>query len=150
MRRLVDLLVKFKAAVRKFGKKGWLQRAFKMQSHVKSLGRLDKRIVAQLQTFRDIYRLSVDHLMMERTYRIEAAVGQLVAERVRAPGVADVVDEIVPKSTKHHRAHGGRAVGRANRRHLHEPTRRVRAVALERRRHRRAPGWEGRRHLNDE
>ena len=71
-------------------------------------------------------------------------------ERVRAPGVADVVDEIVPKSTKHHRAHGGRAVGRANRRHLHEPTRRVRAVALERRRHRRAPGWEGRRHLNDE
>jgi hypothetical protein len=59
MRELVDLLVEFNAAVRKFGKKGWLKRAFKMQSHVKSLGRLDKRIVAQLQIFRDVYRLSV-------------------------------------------------------------------------------------------
>ena len=89
MRELVDLVVEFDGAVRKFGKKGWLQRAFKMQSHVKSLGRLDKRIVAQLQTFRDIYRLSVDHLMMERTYRIEASVGQLVAERVRATGESE-------------------------------------------------------------
>ena len=86
MRELVDLLVEFNAAVRKFGKKGWLKRAFKMQSHVKTLGRLDKRVVAQLQIFRDVYRLSVDHLMMERTYRIEASVGQLVAERVRATG----------------------------------------------------------------
>ena len=49
MRELVDLLVEFNAAVRKFGKKGWLKRAFKMQSHVKTLGRLDKRVVAQLQ-----------------------------------------------------------------------------------------------------
>ena len=89
MRELVDLVVEFDGAVRKFGKKGWLQRAFKMQSHTKSLGRLDKRIVAQLQIFRDIYRLSVDHLMMERTYRIEASVGQLVAERVRATGESE-------------------------------------------------------------
>ena len=59
MRELVDLLVEFNAAVRKFGKKGWLKRAFKMQSHVKTLGRLDKRVVAQLQIFRDVYRLSV-------------------------------------------------------------------------------------------
>ena len=60
-----------------------------MQGHVRSLGRLDKRIVAQLQIFRDIYRLSVDHLMMERTYRIEASVGQLVSERVRATGESE-------------------------------------------------------------
>ena len=59
MRELVDLLVEFNAAVRKFGKKGWLKRAFKMQSHVKTLGRLDKRVVSQLQIFRDVYRLSV-------------------------------------------------------------------------------------------
>ena len=59
MQRLVELLVEFNKAVRKFGKKGWLKRAFKMQSHVKTLGRLDKRVVAQLQIFRDVYRLSV-------------------------------------------------------------------------------------------
>ena len=47
MRRLVDLLVKFNAAVRKFGKKGWMKRAWKMRGHVESLTALDKEIVSQ-------------------------------------------------------------------------------------------------------
>ena len=42
MRRLVDLLVEFNKAVRAFGKKGWMKRAWKMRGHVHSLGRLDK------------------------------------------------------------------------------------------------------------
>jgi len=42
MRRLVDLLVDFNKAVRTFGKKGWMMRAWKMHGHVHSLTRLDK------------------------------------------------------------------------------------------------------------
>ena len=61
MRRLVDLLVKFKAAVRKFGKKGWMKRAWTMRGHVHSLGRLDKEIVAQLDVFRDVTELATDN-----------------------------------------------------------------------------------------
>ena len=51
MRRLVDLLVKFNAAVRKFGKKGWMKRAWTMRGHVESLTDLDKKIVSQLDVF---------------------------------------------------------------------------------------------------
>ena len=35
MQRLIDLLKEFHAAMRAFGQKGWLKRAFTMQSHVK-------------------------------------------------------------------------------------------------------------------
>ena len=86
MRRLVDLLVKFKAAVRKFGKKGWMKRAWKMRGHVHSLGRLDKEIVAQLDVFRDVYKLATDNESMKRIYKIEASIDKLVAERVRQTG----------------------------------------------------------------
>ena len=83
MRRLVDLLVKFKAAVRKFGKKGWMKRAWKMRGHVESLTALDKEIVSQLDVFRDAYRFARDKDMIQRTYNIEASMNQLVEARVR-------------------------------------------------------------------
>ena len=86
MRRLVDLLVKFKAAVRKFGKKGWMKRAWKMRGHVESLTSLDKEIVSQLDVFRDAYRFARDKDMIQRTYNIEASMNQLVEARVRETG----------------------------------------------------------------
>ena len=86
MRRLVDLLVKFKAAVRKFGKKGWMKRAWKMRGHVESLTALDKEIVSQLDVFRDAYRFARDKDMIQRTYNIEASMNQLVEARVRETG----------------------------------------------------------------
>ena len=67
MGRLVELLVEFKKAARGFGKKGWLKRAFTMQSHVKKLGRIDTRIVEQLGVLRLSYRLAMDFQLMERT-----------------------------------------------------------------------------------
>ena len=70
MRRLVDLLVEFNKAVRAFGKKGWMKRAWKMRGHVHSLGRLDKEIVAQLDVFRDVYKLATDNESMKRIYKI--------------------------------------------------------------------------------
>ena len=86
MRRLVDLLVEFNKAVRAFGKKGWMKRAWKMRGHVNSLGRLDKEIVAQLDVFRDVYKLATDNESMKRIYKIEASIDKLVAERVRQTG----------------------------------------------------------------
>ena len=86
MRRLVDLLVEFNKAVRAFGKKGWMKRAWKMRGHVHSLGRLDKEIVAQLDVFRDVYKLATDNESMKRIYKIEASIDKLVAERVRQTG----------------------------------------------------------------
>ena len=86
MQRLVDLLVKFKAAVRKFGKKGWMKRAWTMRGHVESLTALDKKIVSQLDVFRDAYRFARDKDMIQRTYNIEASMNQLVEARVRETG----------------------------------------------------------------
>ena len=54
-----------------------------MRGHVNSLGRLDKEIVAQLDVFRDAYRLATDNESMKRIYKIEASIDKLVAERVR-------------------------------------------------------------------
>ena len=89
MQRLIDLLKEFHAAVRAFGQKGWLKRAFTMQSHVKKLAHIDKRIVEQLGVFRLSYRLAVDHLMMERTYQIEQSIAALVAKRVVEKGESE-------------------------------------------------------------
>ena len=86
MQRLIDLLKEFHAAVRAFGQKGWLKRAFTMQSHVKKLGLIDKRIVEQLGVFRLSYRLAIDSQMMERTYQIEQSIAALVAKRVVEKG----------------------------------------------------------------
>ena len=86
MRRLVDLLVKFNAAVRKFGKKGWMKRAWTMRGHVESLTSLDKEIVSQLDVFRDAYRFARDKDMIQRTYSIEASMNQLVEARAAAIG----------------------------------------------------------------
>ena len=60
-----------------------------MQSHVKKLGRIDKRIVEQLGVFRLSYRLAMDHLMMERTYQIEQSIAALVAKRVVEKGESE-------------------------------------------------------------
>ena len=89
MQRLIDLLKEFHAAVRAFGQKGWLKRAFTMQSHVKKLGRIDKRIVEQLGVFRLSYRLAIDSQMMERTYQIEQSIAALVAKRVVEKGESE-------------------------------------------------------------
>ena len=86
MQRLIDLLKEFHAAVRAFGQKGWLKRAFTMQSHVKKLGLIDKRIVEQLGVFRLSYRLAIDSQMMERTYQIEQSIAALVAKRAAERG----------------------------------------------------------------
>jgi len=63
-----------------------LKRAFTMNSHVKKLGLIDKRIVEQLGVFRLSYRLAIDAKLMERTYQIEESIAALVAERVRRTG----------------------------------------------------------------
>jgi len=89
MQRLIDLLKEFHAAVRTFGQKGWLKRAFTMQSHVKKLGRIDKRIVEQLGVFRLSYRLAIDFQLMERTYQIEQSIAALVAKRVVEKGESE-------------------------------------------------------------
>ena len=89
MQRLVELLKEFHAAVRAFGQKGWLKRAFTMQSHVNKLAHIDKRIVEQLDVFRHSYRLAIDFQLMERTYQIERSVAALVAQRVVATGESD-------------------------------------------------------------
>ena len=86
MRRLVDLLGKFNAAVRKFGKKGWMKRAWTMRGHVESLTALDKEIVSQLDVFQRTYDLARDKDMIQRTYNIEASINQLVEARVRETG----------------------------------------------------------------
>ena len=89
MQRLIDLLKEFHAAVRAFGQKGWLKRAFTMQSHVKKLGLIDKRIVEQLGVFRLSYRLAIDSQLMERTYQIEQSIAALVAKRVVEKGESE-------------------------------------------------------------
>ena len=89
MQRLIDLMKEFHAAVRAFGQKGWLKRAFTMQSHVKKLGLIDKRIVEQLGVFRLSYRLAIDHQLMERTYQIEQSIAALVAKRVVEKGESE-------------------------------------------------------------
>ena len=89
MQRLIDLLKEFHAAVRAFGQKGWLKRAFTMQSHVKKLGLIDKRIVEQLGVFRLSYRLAIDAQLMERTYQIEQSIAALVAKRVVEKGESE-------------------------------------------------------------
>merc|ERR1719271_1088958 len=89
MQRLIDLLKEFDTAVRTFGQKGWLKRAFTMQSHVKKLGRIDKRIVEQLGVFRLSYRLAIDFQLMERTYQIEQSIAALVAKRVAEKGESE-------------------------------------------------------------
>ena len=89
MQRLIDLLKEFHAAVRAFGQKGWLKRAFTMQSHVKKLGLIDKRIVEQLGVLRLSYRLAIDSQMMERTYQIEQSIAALVAKRVVEKGESE-------------------------------------------------------------
>jgi len=86
VRRLVDLLVDFNKAVRAFGKKGWMMRAWKMHGHVHSLTCLDKEIVSQLDVFRDVYKLAADNESMKRIYNIEASIEKLVAARVRQTG----------------------------------------------------------------
>merc|ERR1719454_908463 len=63
-----------------------MKRAWKMRGHVHSLGRLDKEIVAQLDVFRDVYKLATDNESMKRIYKIEASIDKLVAERVRQTG----------------------------------------------------------------
>ena len=77
MRRLVDLLVDFNKAMRAFGKKGWMMRAWKMHGHVHSLTRLDKEIVSQLDVFRDVYKLAADNESMKRIYNIETSIEKL-------------------------------------------------------------------------
>ena len=89
MQRLIDLMKEFHAAVRAFGQKGWLKRAFTMQSHVKKLGLIDKRIVEQLGVFRLSYRLAIDFQLMERTYQIEQSIAALVAKRVVEKGESE-------------------------------------------------------------
>mgnify|MGYP001277830349 CR=1 FL=1 len=89
MQRLIDLLKEFHAAVRAFGQKGWLKRAFTMQSHVKKLGRIDTRIVEQLGVLRLSYRLAMDFQLMERTYQIEQSIAALVAKRVVEKGESE-------------------------------------------------------------
>ena len=63
-----------------------MKRAWTMRGHVHSLGRLDKEIVAQLDVFRDVYKLATDNESMKRIYKIEASIDKLVAERVRQTG----------------------------------------------------------------
>ena len=89
MQRLIDLMKEFHAAVRAFGQKGWLKRAFTMQSHVKKLGRIDTRIVEQLGVLRLSYRLAMDFQLMERTYQIEQSIAALVAKRVVEKGESE-------------------------------------------------------------
>ena len=60
-----------------------------MQSHVKKLGLIDKRIVEQLGVFRLSYRLAIDSQMMERTYQIEQSIAALVAKRVVEKGESE-------------------------------------------------------------
>ena len=57
-----------------------------MQSHVRKLGLIDKRIVEQLGVFRLSYQLAIDSKMMERTYQIEQSIAALVSQRVRQTG----------------------------------------------------------------
>merc|ERR1719482_2163689 len=60
-----------------------------MQSHVKKLGLIDKRIVEQLGVFRLSYRLAIDSQMIERTYQIEQSIAALVAKRVVEKGESE-------------------------------------------------------------
>ena len=60
-----------------------------MQSHVKKLGLIDKRIVEQLGVFRLSYRLAIDFQLMERTYQIEQSIAALVAKRVVEKGESE-------------------------------------------------------------
>ena len=93
MRELVDLLVEFNAPCASSGKRlaqARVQNAEPRQD-ARAVGQARRLAAADLQGRLPAVgacanRLSVDHLMMERTYRIEASVGQLVAERVRATG----------------------------------------------------------------
>ena len=89
MERLVSLLTKFNAAVRKFGDKGWLKRMWTVRTHVDSLSELDKEIVAALESFRDVYRFATDSVIVQRTYRLEASISELVSQRVRKTGESE-------------------------------------------------------------
>ena len=57
-----------------------------MRGHLDTLQQLDKRIVEQLRSFRDTYRLAADTVLMDRTYQIEQSIEALVAQRVRETG----------------------------------------------------------------
>ena len=89
MERLVSLLTKFHGAVRKFGDKGWLKRMWTVRTHVDSLSELDKEIVQSMESFRDVYRFATDAVIVQRTYRLESAISDLVSQRVRETGESE-------------------------------------------------------------
>ncbi len=89
MERLVSLLTKFNCALRKFGDKGWLKRMWTVRTHVDSLSELDKEIVAALESFRDVYRFATDAVIVQRTYRLEASISELVSQRIRKTGESE-------------------------------------------------------------
>jgi len=89
MERLVSLLTKFNCALRKFGDKGWLKRMWTVRNHVDSLSELDKEIVAALESFRDVYRFATDSVIIQRTYRLESAISELISQRVRKTGESE-------------------------------------------------------------
>jgi len=89
MERLVSLLTKFNCAVRKFGEKGWLKRMWTVRNHIDSLSELDKEIVAALESFRDVYRFATDSVIVQRTYRLEASISELVSQRIRKTGESE-------------------------------------------------------------
>ena len=86
MRRLIELMSDFHAAVRQFGQRGWFSRMWLMRSHVHTLARLDKRIVEQLRVFHSTYRLAADAYLAERTYRLERSMEALIARHCATTG----------------------------------------------------------------
>ena len=86
MRRLIELLSEFHAAVCQFGRRGWFSRMWLMRSHVHTLARLDKRIVEQLRVFHSTYRLAADAYLAERTYRLERSMEALIARHCATTG----------------------------------------------------------------
>merc|ERR1712091_74767 len=86
MRELIDLLVDYDKAIRAFGEKGWMKRAWKMRKHVSTLAMLDVDVVRVTNSLRDCYNLANDRKMMARSYALEASIEALVAKRVAETG----------------------------------------------------------------
>ena len=89
MKRLVDLLKEFHAAVRAFGQKGWLKRAFTMQTTSRSWDSSTSASSSSSTSSVTATGWRSTSQLMERTYRIERSVAALVAQRRAATGESE-------------------------------------------------------------
>ena len=88
------LLTEVQELIAGFGKKGWLQRAWGMRKHAKTLSKLDRRLRTSMEMLMRMYQLASDadsreQFLEERKYALEVAIEEQVQKRMREQGESE-------------------------------------------------------------